>query len=191
MITGNPIFDLNVANLPIVNVRGEFDCYLEKLSDAAFVEGLRYVRNPVELPTITWKDLPKNLLTFMLQRSILGVEACAAAAVEYRLAALGRFDAAMARKLNDPVKLPGPRGGMADVFYNKMPAVIDPALQLRLCSPQLWETVKRFYKEVRNPLFHGYQLHMANPANVRDALLMFKEVYAWMDTWWGAFANVP
>lgn len=46
----------------------------------------------------------------MLQRSILGVESCVSAAVEYRLTANGLFTQEMAIKLNDPVKLPGKRG---------------------------------------------------------------------------------
>jgi hypothetical protein len=77
--------------------------------------------------------------------------------VEYQLTARGLFDAEAAALLNDPAKIPGPRG-MAEMFYNNMPAKIDEAVQLKLAEPELWSLVKRFYKEVRNPLFHGYQL---------------------------------
>lgn len=89
MITENPIFGLKVSNLPIVNVRNEFGAYLALLSDEAFLMKLQNVRNPIEMPLLIWRDLPKNLLTFMLQRAILGVESCVSAAVEYRLEAPG------------------------------------------------------------------------------------------------------
>lgn len=95
----------------------------------------------------------------------------------------------MAAKLNDPMKLPG-APGVAEAFYNKMPAQIDSALQLKLKAPDLWVSVKQFYKEVRNPLFHGYQLQMPQASAVLAAMKMLESVYAWMDSWWGAFAVI-
>jgi hypothetical protein len=189
MVTEDPIFGLKVSNLPPVNVRSEFESYLALLADDAFLLKLRYVREPIELPLFTWRDLPKNLLTFMLQRSILGVESCVGAAVEYRLALVGRFDDEIAVKLNDPFKLPGLRG-TAETFYNNMPALINPKLQLRVKQPDLWIVVSQFYKEVRNNLFHGYQLQQPHPANVLAAMKMLESVYVWMDLWWGAFAPI-
>ena len=182
MITDDPLFGLKVQNLAIINARQEFQQYLEALSDEEFVRRLGHMRFPHYLPLITW-------LTLMLQRSILGVESCVSAAVEYRLAASGLLTPEMAIKLNDPVKLPG-KPGMAETFYNRLPAQVDSALQLEVMEPELWVTVKRFYKEVRNPLFHGYELAGINAAGGLEALQMLARVYNWMDQWWGAFGSV-
>lgn len=190
MITQEPLFGLTVQNLAIINTRQEFAEYLAALSDEEFVRRLGNMRFPHHLPLLTWRGLPMGLLTLMLQRSILGVESCISAAVEYRLTAMGLFTPAMATALNEPFKLRG-KGGAAESFYNKLPGQIDPALQLQSMEPELWALVKRFYKEVRNPLFHGYQLASINAAGVLEAMQMLARIYGWMDGWWGAFGPVP
>ena len=89
MTTENPIFGLKVKNLAIINIRQESDTYLAMLSDEKFVRRIGNLGTPIDLPLITWRGLPMGLLTFMLQRSILGVESCVSAAVYYRLGARG------------------------------------------------------------------------------------------------------
>jgi hypothetical protein len=126
----------------------------------------------------------------MLQRSILSVESCVSAAVQYQLIAKGLFTPEMAAALNDPVGLPGKGRGMAETFYNKLPAQVDEKLRLEIMEPELWDAVKRFYKEVRNPLFHGYQLAGVNVAGTLEALTMIQRIYVWMDSWWGAWKEV-
>src|ERR1035441_3984527 len=68
-------FGLAFSNLPIVNIRQEFEQYVALLADPDFCAGLRIVRQPVELPTLTWRGLSHNVLTYMVQRAILGLEA--------------------------------------------------------------------------------------------------------------------
>lgn len=190
VITEKPIFGLRVKNLAIINIRQEFDTYLAMLSDEKFVRRIGNLGTPVDLPLITWRGLPMGLLTFVLQRSILGVESCVSAAVSYRLGARGLLTDEMTATLDDPVKLPGSGGGMANAFYNKLPAQVDPALRLEVMNPDLWVLVKRFYKEVRNPIFHGYELEGMNTAGTLAALKMLDAIYDWMDPWWGAFTTV-
>jgi hypothetical protein len=181
VITDDPIFGLKVQKLPIIQIREEFGAYLAALSDDGFVTGLNMIRNPVELPLFTWRGLPMGALTVILQRSVLGVESCVSAAVEYQLTARTMLTEEAAAYLNDAGNLPGKRKGMADAFYNKLPALVDPSLRLEIIEPELWTSVKRFYKEVRNPLFHGYQLATINAAGAREALEMLARVYVWMD----------
>jgi hypothetical protein len=177
-----PIFDLKVSNLPIVNVRGEFATYTSLLADSDFVKKLYIMNQPIELPLLIWRDLPKNLLTFMLQRSILGIESCMVAAVEYELQIRGKLDAAMAEALDDLFGIPGSRG-TAEAFYNKLPGLVDPRFQLLIMDVVLWQEVRSFYKEVRNNLFHGYQLQGTPVQGVKAAMEMLGKVYAWLDSW--------
>ena len=188
MIIDNPIFGLKVVNLPILNIRGEFADYLALLSDERFLRQFHPLGQPIELPNCTFRGcLPRNVLTYMLQRSILGIESCVSAAVTNRLSAGGRLNGEMVARLNEPQKLPGVGSGMAEAFYNKLPAQVDPSLAMSNMYPDLWAEVRRFYKEVRNPLFHGYQLEHGNVDGVLEAHKMLAKVYDWMDEWWDAF----
>ncbi len=189
MITEKPVFGLTVSNVPVVNIRREFTFFRESLSDERFVLKLKQVREPIETPYFIWNDLPMNLLTYIVQRSILGVEACVNAAAVYQLLARGRFDPKMAEKLNGPGRLLGGKG-MADTLYNRIPSQVSSELQLSVMDCELWEQVRRFYREVRNPLFHGYQLDRPPISGVQDAMQMLGCVYGWMDRWWGAFGEI-
>lgn len=182
----NPIFDLNTVNLPIWNIRAEFDGHLAMLTDEGFLRQLHPLGQEVRLPNCTFHAhcLPRNVLTYILQRSILSVESCVSAAVTNRLAAIGKLDDAMVAKLDGPFNLPPKGGGTAHVFYNKLPSQVGSELALQAMYPELWETVKQFYRDVRNRLFHGYQLESGSVNGVLEAHRMLVKVYAWMDEWW-------
>ncbi len=189
MITEKPLFGLTVSNVPIINIRQEFTFFQESLSDQRFILKLEQMREPIETPYFIWHDLPKNLLTYIVQRSILGVEACVNAAAVYQLTARRRFDLKIAEKLNDPGR--HLRGyGMADTLYNKVPSQVSPKLQLSVRDYELWKQVQEFYRKIRNPLFHGYQLDCPPVSGVREAMHMLGCVYGWMDSWWGAFGEI-
>jgi hypothetical protein len=179
-------FGVEFSNLPIINVREEFAQYLKLLHDPQFCAGLLKVRQPVELPTLTWRGLPKDALTYMLQRAILGVEACISAAVDYELHLRQMITPKISGYMEDPNTAPGPRG-TAQMYYNNLPAIVDPSYALKTKHPALWERVRRFYHEVRNPLFHGYQLHNPRVDSVIPLFEMLSDLYVWMDSWWRAF----
>src|ERR1035441_6322762 len=121
-------FGVAFSNLPIVNIRQEFEQYAALLADPEFCAGLRIVRQPVELPTLTWRGLSHNVLTYMVQRAILGLEASVVAAVDYEMHARQMMNPDIERWLADPNKAPGERG-MAQAFYNKDRKSTRPELQ--------------------------------------------------------------
>jgi hypothetical protein len=180
-------FGVSLSNLPITNVRREFDEYRELLQDPPFRASLSNMqKRVVELPLFTWRGLPHNFLTYMLQRSILGVEACASTAVAYELEARQKITPKIKGWLDEPNKVPGPRG-TPQMFYNNLPALVDPDYKLEIRDPALWERVKPFYREIRNPLFHGYQLHAPTADAVIPLFDLLNDIYGWMDSWWRAF----
>jgi hypothetical protein len=181
-----PAFGLQFSNLPIVNARTEFDHHLKLLRNSEFRESLHAILNPVVLPEITWRGLPYGALTFMLQRAILSLEACVGAAVDGELRKRKVPTAEEEEWLRDPNKIPGQRG-MAQMFYNNLPGLVDPAFQLQVVDPALWRNVYRFYREVRNPLFHGDQLSIGPSEPVLEIFEMLNTVYSWMDLWWTRF----
>ncbi len=72
---------------------------------------------------------------------------------------------------------------MANSLYNLMPALVDPTFALRLMDQRLWNEVSLFYKELRNPLFHGFQLADATPDAVFKVFVWMKQIYDWMSGW--------
>jgi len=172
--------DFALENIPIVNIQEEVTTHKALLADDEFRKRLLNIRDPVETPYLIWKGLPKNLLTYFLQRAILGVEACVSAAA-WEARALDLFTDELAQKMEDPFRLRGQ--GTADVFYNRLPGLLDPEYALERCDPRLWATTKQFYKEIRNPLFHGYQLYRPEAEQVSEALALLDSVQAWIETW--------
>jgi hypothetical protein len=42
---------------------------------------------------------------------------------------------------------------------------------------------RQFYREIRNPLFHGHQLSRAEAEQVSEAVALLDSVQAWIETW--------
>ena len=141
---------------------------------------------PVELPGLTWRGLPHDALTYMLQRAILSVEACVAVAAYEEVHTRDLDTPERLAYIEDPNSAPGKRG-MAESFYNNLPALVDPGFALQSVDEALWERTKAFYKEVRNPLFHGYQISHPSLDAVIPLFGLLEAVYEWMDSWWQAF----
>jgi hypothetical protein len=175
-----PLFDLRLTNIPIIKVQQELDHYHTLLQDDQFRRKLANQRDPIDIGHLVWRGLPKDLLTYFLQRGILAVEACVDAAVEYQAAAEGRFneDFRTAR-----ANIWNGRAGSANVFYNRLPGLLDARYMLCNADAALWLRTKRFYREIRNPLSHGMQLSQPKPESVLQALSFLMELMAWIDGW--------
>ena len=79
-----------VSNVPLINVRTEFEQYLRLFRNAGFKQAVFGCRlRPVRIPSLTWNGLPNQLLTLMVQRTIVGLECYVAAAVEYEFSKRG------------------------------------------------------------------------------------------------------
>ena len=180
-------FGLMLSNIPIINLRREFEAHYRLLGTEQFRAQLYDFTTPVELPQFKWTGLPDDLLTMMLQRAILGVESYLGAAVEYELTMRQRFTDENKKKMNNPFRL----GGESTVenFYDKLPGLIDGSFLLSNSDPRLYQEVKEFYKSIRNPLFHGHQLAHATPSQIASAFDLIRSIYKWIDRWYSAFPN--
>jgi hypothetical protein len=179
-------FGVTFSNLSIINIRQEFEQYLSLLHDPQFRASLLHMPGPVELPGLTWLGLPHHALTYMLRHAILGMEACVNAAVNEEAHVRQMMTPEISAYLSDPFSAPG-RRGTAEAFYNNLPSLLDPRHALRCVDEALWARTRLFYKEVRNPLFHGYQLYHASADEVIPLFGLLADVYVWMDSWWQAF----
>ena len=180
-------FGFTLSNIPIINLRKEFEAHSRLLGTEQFRTQLYNFSTPVELPQLKWTGLPDDLLTMMLQRAILGVESYLGAAVEYELTKRQRFTDENKEKMNNPFSLGGK--GTAENFYDKLPGLVDDSFLLSKSQPQLYQEVKEFYKKIRNPLFHGYQLSQATLSQMTNAFGLIHSIYKWIDHWYSAFPN--
>ncbi len=127
--------------------------------------------------------MPETFLTLLLQRAIVGLESYVTAAIYLEAGSRGLLDEDLLSKLRNPFLFGG--RGTADNYYNRMPAIIDEQYSLRVVDNTLWEQVRVFYSDIRNPLFHGYQIASITsfPVSVLRAYEFIGRLYKWIDSW--------
>jgi hypothetical protein len=180
-VRADDLFGLKLSNIPTINLRMEFNrTYGYVFSDAAGT-ALKPPIQAVEAPMFVWLGMPDDLMTLLLQRAILGVEAYLPAALKYTSAQLGVASKELFAKLDDPFSLGGRT--VASNIYHRMPAAVHAELSLQYLDQELFDKTLRFYKSVRNPLFHGQQLHDTDIEALRRAFDHIARIYEWIDYW--------
>lgn len=176
-----------VSNVPLINFRTEFEQYLRLFSNSGFKQAVFGCRlRPVRIPSLTWNGLPNQLLTLMVQRTMVGVECYIAAAVEYELSRRGPLTPEVVSILNSPLSLDR-RAVVA--LYDKLPELLDPSLKLSERNAPLFRGMRAFYKVVRNPIFQGGEIGTSGDDydHVAAAFGLIADVYDWIDSWYTAF----
>ena len=176
-----------VSNVPLINVRTEFEQYLRLFTNTGFKQAVFGCRlRPVRIPSLTWNGLPNQLLTLMVQRTIVGLECYVAAAVEYELSRRGPLTPEVVSSLNNPLSLDR-RAVVA--LYDKLPELLDASLKLSVRNAALFGGMKAFYKAVRNPIFQGGEIGVSGDDydHVASAFELIADVYDWIDVWYTAF----
>lgn len=175
------LFGLKFSNIPTINLRMEFNrTYAFVFSEQAGAALMPPIQT-VQVPMMVWLGMPDDLMTLLLQRAILGVEAHLPAALKYATAQLGTASKELFAKLDDPFSLGG-RTAVSNI-YHRMPAAVHPELSLQHFDQKLFEKNIAFYKAVRNPLFHGQQLLRTEIDALRKAFDHIALLYEWIDHW--------
>ena len=175
-------FEPPMGNIPLWNLREEFHYVREMLRGDDFVAALQRHERPVRTPVFDWHGSGADLLSSLVQRAVLGVESYTVGAAWIKLSELGRMTAELNEQVRNPFSIPT-NSGTASAYYDKLPALIHPDLSVSKVDPEFWTDLKAFYRNVRNPLFHGS--HFAND-DVQNAIKSFwfiEELYAWLDQW--------
>jgi hypothetical protein len=187
--SGQAIFNLNVSVLPFLNARSEFNRVWRILCSPSFRTAIGDWKHgePLHAGHVIWGGPPNMLLTWFVQRAIISLEAYIPPAAFFAGAYYRRLTPALIRAKSDPFSV-GCRSA-AQTFYIGIPGLIDTSLQMNHSCGWLWKDMKRFYEEVRNPLFHGSELqaqgdnHIATLDAVVLAFDFLLETYKWVD-WW-------
>lgn len=174
---------INLSNIPIWNLRIEFNHHLELLRDQEFRRSVKARPNqPIRTNYLWWFGMESDFLTLISQRAILGLEAYVPFATVIQAGRLGKLNKELFRQTQDPFGLGG--RGTAENYFNRLPALADRAFALSCRDPELWEETRLFYKDIRNPLFHGSQISRDDGAEATLGLHEFvARLYAWIDVW--------
>ena len=173
-------FGLTLSNIPLINLRVEFAEHLRLVRSPAFLAAFSDLGAPVQpiaTPYLVWLGMPGGGLALLLQRAFTGLEAYVVGAAR---ASLSQDILAKSELLKRPFELGG--RGAPENYFNRVPAVVDQAYALKHW-PQLWATTLIAYREVRNPLFHGFEIDPQSSAGIGGVFEHIADLYEWVDQW--------
>ncbi len=168
-------FGIKLNNIAELGLRLEFKKNYGFICSSALDEYLKSPVNSLGTPYGKWTASPDSLMTFILQKSILGVESYLPIALKNKANQLGR--------LNELFEAIDEAFGWR-VLFKTIPKIIDPVIDLEECNKQLYQNNEKFYKQVRNPLFHGCEIQNSDVVSLRASFSHIKEIYMWIDGWY-------
>jgi len=176
-----PPFGLSFRNIPMINLRNEFWTTHTFVKSPDAEDCFKLPSHPIQTSLLIWGGMPDDFMTLILQRSILGVEAYLPGALFYASAALGVMSEELMAKIRNPSMF-GSKLMVANV-YHRMPSSVHEELSLKHLDQELYERNVTFYREIRNPIFHGKQSWNPGIEGLRAAFLHIAQLYEWIDYW--------
>jgi hypothetical protein len=175
------IFRLTLQNIPTINLRHQYAhdremVFADDLADKIHAWKFGRMDGPV---TVTHPE-PDAYFTMLLRSTIVGIECTLETSAVEELVFGNRLTEALRHSIRHPSSL---ARSMADAYYNKIPEQVDGTASLKTHSSDLWNAVQQFYREVRNPISHGYQLCDVKAESLSEVFRMFDQIYDWIDSW--------
>ena len=177
-------FGLTLSGMPLINIRFDFNSLLALFRNERFREqfkGYQGKQIPVKTHYFTWHGRPNTLLTYLLRDAVVGLESAVSGAVFVEALDRGIMTDDLLEATKNPFSLR--RRGTAASVYVGLPELIDPQFTLQSLNADLWERIQKFYKEVRNPIFHAYEIASDDPEPVWKSLELLWEVFQWLNSW--------
>ncbi|MEP1216689.1 MAG: hypothetical protein ABJM11_16665 [Marinobacter sp.] len=175
------MYGLTFSNIPILNLRREFNRFFEFLHSSRGEEAFKPPIQPIESPYMVWLGMPDDFATLLLQRALLGIESYLPFALMITAGKLGTFTNEFSHKLRNPFSF-GARN-LAINLYDRAPAAVHPELSLAHLDQSLFQKTLELYKEVRNPIFHGKQISRVEIGSLREVYNHVARLYEWVDIW--------
>jgi len=174
------IFGLTIGNIPTMNLRAQYAHDRRMVFDEGFNdEGLHALRFSEGNVTITYVD-PDSYFTTLFRTTIVGIECTVENSAWEELLFSNRLTEERRHAVRNPLSL---ARSLPEAYYNRIPQLVNANAPLKSYDGKLWNTVQQFYREVRNPLFHGYQLQDVKAGPLRSTFRMFDDIFKWIDSW--------
>lgn len=178
------MFGIRLSGVPMLNLRRDFNSLLGLFRSKRFRAQFRGHRGepvPIRTHYFTWHGRPEVLLTYLLRDAIVWIESAVGSAMFSEALSRGVMTDDILEATKNPFLLPG--RGTAHLVFNALPGLIDPKFGLNQREPDLWERTRTFYKEVRNPIFHAYEIAKSDPDPVWQALEFIQQLFHWLNSW--------
>jgi hypothetical protein len=175
------LFGADLSAVQVGNLRAEFSHHLKLLSDPEFQSAFsRESSAKIQTDYLIWTGVPSDFLTLVCQRAVLGVEATLPVSVMMQAGKRGIASPEVWRALRHPFSL---GRSTLQVLYDRLPALVNSAWSLPVARPDLFETTRRFYRDIRSPLLHGSRLQNAEGRVALAIHEHIRDLYAWIDSW--------
>lgn len=178
------MFGIRLSGVPMLNLRLDFNDLLALFRSDRFRRqflGHRGESIPIKTHYFTWHGRPEVLLTYLLRDAIVSIESAVGSAVFSEALTRGVMTKDLLEATKNPFALPG--RGTANLVFNALPGLIDPEFALDQRDPEIWDKTCIFYREVRNPIFHAYEIADSNPDSVWQALEFIQQLFQWLNSW--------
>ena len=176
------MFGLRFHNIPLINLRSEFNIYLSLFSRENFRAQFKSPKHrEMVLPNMVWGGSHDTLLTLLLQRALVGIEAYIPGAIMTEAGIRGCLEKCDFEFLRNPYKLKG--RGTVENYYHRLPSQLCKDFSLKVYDVTLWEKNIEFYRKVRNPLFHGKEIKSNCVDGVYESYMHIQDLYNWIDSW--------
>ena len=142
-------------------------------------EGLHAWRFAQREVTVTYAD-PESYFTTLLRTTIVGIECTIESSALEELLFSNRLTEQLRHSVRNPSSL---ARSLPEAYYNRIPQLVSVNAPLKSYNGKLWNTVQQFYREIRNPIFHSYQLSDVKADSLRNTLGMFDDIFEWLDSW--------
>ena len=175
---------LKLSGLPLVNIRLEFNQLLALFRSKHFrnqFAGNKGKPIPIRSHHFTWHGRAEVLLSYLLRDAIVSLESAVSGAVYIEALHSGTLTSNVLETTKNPFSLP--ERGTASCVFNGLPSLINPSFALMAMDQQLWGKFQSFYREVRNPLFHAYEVAGNDPEPVWQCLELLWLGFQWINNW--------
>jgi hypothetical protein len=180
-LTPEPLlFGLTIRNIPTVNLRGQYAHDRRMILDGGLNdEGLHAWRFAQREVTVTYAD-PESYFTTLLRTTIVGIECTIESSAWEELLFSNRLTEQLRHSVRNPSSI---ARSLPEAYYNRIPQLVNVNAPLKSYNGKLWNTVQQFYREIRNPIFHSYQLSDVKAESLRNTFGMFDDIFKWLDSW--------
>ena len=175
---------IDLQFIPLINLRIEVSNYLGLFDNDTFLKQFSHKRrknDPINTLYESWYGRSELFLTRLLRSCILNIESAVCTCVYFEAAFSDILSDHIKEGVNNPFSLGG-RSTTANV-YDRLPALVNEDYRLSKSNPGLWERTRQFYREVRNPIFHGKELKNPDPLPVKKSLGLILDLFTWLDSW--------
>jgi hypothetical protein len=173
------IFGLTVSNIPTLNLRAQYAHDRAMVFADGLAENLHAWKFGQGNVSVNYAD-PDSYFTILLRTTTVGIECTLQNLAIEELLFSNRLTEDVRQAIRHPSRL---AKSMADAYYNKIPKYVTEDAPLKVYDDKQWNLVHQFYREIRNPLFHGSQLMDVKAESLRSAFVMFDGIFKWIDTW--------